>query len=218
MKAEATGASGGAGRESQAAAKPGFGSVLARAQRAAPKAAGKADAKVGPAALRVPSPKGGVKARAKDREGIDVLGRRRREHDGSQRKDEERLAAPLAQPSPGPSRDEPAPIPVGANLAATIERLALQLSRRDLANGPALELDFGGAARVRLEQGPRGVAIAVEGPPALVAQARRELPQLVRALRARGVRVCAARATAAAPLTPPGGSATKSPSGTVAKW
>jgi hypothetical protein len=217
MKTGATGPAGGrAGGPT--GGKPAFAPVLARAQRAAPKPIARADLRAKPATGKIAVPPVAAKARAKDREGLEALGRRRREHDGSQRREEERLSPPAAPPSSAPPPAEPTPMPVGASLSATIERLALQLSRRDAANGPALELDLGGAARVRLEHGPRGVAIAVEGPPSLVAQARRELPMIVRMLRARGVRVCQAGATAAAPLTPPGGSATKSPSGTVAKW
>ncbi len=80
--------------------------------------------------------------------------------------------------------------PLGAaTLAAAVERLALALEHQRRAEGPSLEMQFGGRLRIRLTRGPAGLELAIAGDPATVRLARAQLPDLLAKLRRRGLDV-----------------------------
>ena len=106
-------------------------------------------------------------------------------------------------------------------LARAIEQVALHVAA---AGSPSVTLELGRSLAVRLAQSRGGVEVTLEAARGLSPLAEGELPHLVAALRARGIRVARAvvsgRGTAGLPsLTPSRGSATRhGDDGTVAKW
>jgi hypothetical protein len=83
----------------------------------------------------------------------------------------------------GESRSRAAGTPL---LARAIERLAIAV---DLRGGPALTVRLGASLEVTLTQRPSGVEVRLAAARGLSPAAEAELPLLVAALRARGVRV-----------------------------
>jgi len=117
----------------------------------------------------------------------DGLPRRRGDLDRSEQPEAPRLA-PADLPPASPPAEGSAP----ATLAAAVERLALQLRRREAAEGHSLEMCFGVALEVRLTQVGRALQIDVVGDRAAARLARAEMPGILAALRARGL--CVSRA------------------------
>jgi hypothetical protein len=90
-------------------------------------------------------------------------------------------------------RPEP---PAAARLAAAVERLELALERQQRAEGPSLEMQFGGRLRIRLTRGHRGLELAISGDAAAARLARAELPGLLARLRQRGLTISRAEVRA----------------------
>lgn len=126
------------------------------------------------------------------------------------------LAELVAPPAPGPPRGPAAPM-----LARAIERVALVVQA---GVAPSVTVRLGRSLEVRVAHGDAGVEVALQAAEGLSPAAEAELPVLVAALRARGVRVARAgvvrrRGSGRASLTARRGSATNAPDdGTVAKW
>jgi hypothetical protein len=135
----------------------------------------------------------------------------------------ERQAAPSGAPPPPAPVDPPPP----AELRAAVRAIPPAVEAARIREGVPLVLSFGRALSVDLRSGPAGLEVLLRPEASLARAASAELPGLVAALRARGVRVAhadvrprsrPAGATAIA-LTPPGASDTKAVRhGTVAKW
>jgi hypothetical protein len=138
-----------------------------------------------------------------------------------------------AEDAPGPgvdglSRDRAAPdppesevrAPPGALLARAVERIAILVGQGAV---PSMTLRLGVGMEVRLEQAGRGVDVELRFVRGLSPLAEGELPGLVAALRARGVRVTRAAAGRAGRGRPSltarrSSDTTAGVSGTVAKW
>lgn len=128
------------------------------------------------------------------------------------------LLAEMVSPGPGevPSRGAGAPL-----LARAVERIVLIVKS---GAAPSVTVELGRSLDVRIEQSRAGVEVTIRAVHGLSPLAEAELPGLVAALRARGVRV--ARAGVLAPaargrrsLTPRRSSATTAADdGSVAKW
>ncbi|MEI7705182.1 MAG: hypothetical protein WCK73_11360, partial [Deltaproteobacteria bacterium] len=126
----------------------------------------------------------------------------------------------------GPQPADPSPTaatgPSGTPLLArAVERIALLVQTGD---APAVTVQLGPSLDVRIEQARDGVEVALQVAHGLSPMGEAELPLLVAALRARGVRVSRAgvlarRRDGRASLTPSRSSATNgADDGTVAKW
>ncbi len=124
---------------------------------------------------------------------LEVLLRRRREAGSKdehlcERRDIDRAArleeGERAAPPPLQARAEPL---TAATLAVTVERLVVTLERQQRAEGPSIEMQFGGRLGIRLTRRPAGLELAITGDPAAARQARAELPDLLAKLRSRGL-------------------------------
>ena len=95
----------------------------------------------------------------------------------------DRLLAALVSPEPAGPAWPASRAPV---LAGAIERIALLVKS---GAAPAVTVQLGRSLDVRITQGPAGVEVALQVVRGLSPLAEAELPVLVAALRARGVRV-----------------------------
>ena len=128
------------------------------------------------------------------------------------------LLAELASPGPAehPDRGTGAPI-----LARALERIALLVNS---GAAPSVTVQLGRSLDVRIDQARAGVEVTIRTVHGLSPLAEAELPLLLAALRARGVRVARAGVLARGQgrrrsLTPPRSSATTAADdGSVAKW
>ena len=128
------------------------------------------------------------------------------------------LLAELVSPRPAevPARGQGAPL-----LARAVERIALLVNS---GAAPSVTVELGRSLDVRIDQARSGVEVTIRAVHGLSPLAEAELPQLVAALRARGVRVARAGVLARAErgrrsLTPRRSSATTAADdGSVAKW
>jgi hypothetical protein len=121
------------------------------------------------------------------------LSRRRADHERS-----EQPQAPRPAPAGLPSAPAPAEGSAAATFAAAVERLALELKRREAAEGHSLEMRFGAALEIRLTQVGRALRIDMTGDRAAARLARAEMPGILAALRARGLSVSRAEVREAA--------------------
>jgi hypothetical protein len=120
----------------------------------------------------------------------EELSERRRDFDRSGQAEGERRAQ--LQPARTAAEPRPAPSPTATTLAAEVQRLALLLERRDRAEGPSLEMQFGTSLRLRLTRAPRGIEVSVAADHAMARLAEAELPALLHALRRLGIAVARA--------------------------
>ena len=128
------------------------------------------------------------------------------------------LLAEMVAPGPGeiPSRGAGAPL-----LARAVERIVLIVKS---GAAPSVTVELGRSLDVRIDQVRAGVEVTIRAVHGLSPLAEAELPGLVAALRARGVRVARAGVLARAgkgrrSLTPRRSSATTAADdGSVAKW
>jgi len=132
--------------------------------------------------------------------------------------------------------DQKAAVQVAADapiegLRAAVRALPASIDAARLHDGARVSLSFGSALGVDLRSGAQGLEVTLRPAEALGRAAAAELPGLVAALRARGLRVARAevrarpgssgggwRASAQPALTIGWSSDTKAPNGTVAKW
>jgi len=128
------------------------------------------------------------------------------------------LLAELASPGRSESISRAAGAPL---LARAVERIVLLVKSGEAAS---VTLQLGSSLEVRIDQGRSGVEVQIHAARGLSPMAEAELPGLVAALRARGVRVSRAQVFARRrdgrrSLTPRRSSATRAgDDGTVAKW
>ena len=128
------------------------------------------------------------------------------------------LLAELVSPGPAelPVRGAGAPL-----LARAVERIALLVNA---GAAPSVTVELGRSLDVRIDQVRAGVEVTIRAVHGLSPLAEAELPRLVAALRARGIRVARAGVRARAgrgrrSLTPRRSSATTAADdGSVAKW
>ena len=123
----------------------------------------------------------------------DGLSRRRRDIERSEQAQAPR-PVPEGLPSASPADEGSAP----TTLVAAVRRLALELSRREAAEGHSLEMRFGATLRIRLTQAGRTLRIDMAGDRAAARLARAEMPGILAALRARGLSVSRAEVREAA--------------------
>ncbi len=132
----------------------------------------------------------------------EVLLRRRGEADAKddrldERREVDRSARLETERGPAsPQAEAHAELPSGASLAVAVERLEVALERRHRAQGPCLEMQFGGRLQIRLTRGRGGLELAISGDPAAARLARAELPNLLARLRQRGLAVSRAEVRA----------------------
>lgn len=91
--------------------------------------------------------------------------------------------------APGPFQGVVAPSHAGAALRAAMRALPPAIEAARLHDGTRLTLALGGALGVDLRGGPAGVEVTLRPAEALGQVAAAELPALIAAVRARGVRV-----------------------------
>lgn len=186
MNARAVGAGGGPRPPEDRGADRGFREALDRARRPGRQAPRRPDAPLPgelPTAPRATLERRRAAADVKD----EWLSEARRDLDGRARAEDDRQQATAPAPAPRPA-DAPAP----ATLAAAVERLALELRRRQAAEGPSLELRFGATLHVRVTQAGKAIRIQMTAGRGAARLARAELPGIVAALRARGLAVARA--------------------------
>jgi hypothetical protein len=128
------------------------------------------------------------------------------------------LLAEIASPGRSESLEQAAGAPL---LARAVERIVLLVKSGEATS---VTLEMGPSLDVRIAQASEGVEVQIHAVQGLSPMAEAELPVLVAALRARGVRVARAgvssrRREARPSLTPRRSSATTAgDDGTVAKW
>jgi hypothetical protein len=91
-----------------------------------------------------------------------------------------------------PGATTTAAAPVAPELATAVRALPPVIAAVPVRGGAELTLGFGGSLSVVLRAGPEGLELALHPAPGLEQAARAELPGLVEALGARGVRVARA--------------------------
>jgi hypothetical protein len=118
---------------------------------------------------------------------------------GVGRQDEPAATRATGDAACGPASDAPAVAAADA-LRAVVRALPAAIEAARVANGAHLALAFGAALGVDLRGTAAGVEVTLRPAAALERAAAAELPALLAALSARGVRVARASVRAAAPL------------------
>lgn len=99
---------------------------------------------------------------------------------------------------PGPTAEPPGAVELRACVRAAPAVIAASLR----PGGAELALSFGAALSLDLRAGAQGLELTLRPAPGLERVTRAELPGLVEALRARGLRVARAEVRPRAPATP----------------
>jgi len=109
----------------------------------------------------------------------------------------------VREQAPGGRSAGPAP----AELGAAIRALPAAVEAARVRDGAQVSLAFGSALGVDLRSGPGGLELSLRPAPSLERAAAVELPRLVEAIRARGLRVARAEVRTGAGRAPAGGGA-----------